>query len=230
MLRTGMKILLLVLLAATASAQKYPPAFPRDGAVKVFENDRVAVWHMVWKNGVKQPVHQSRYDIAGVFLKFGPLTITASDGTTKPSAEPFAVPHPFFQKALTTESEEALNPPGTPEREAVLVELKQKAPAFSNPRAAATRDVATNVLDNDRVTIWDFLYKPGVKPVAAIHDPLKDSIEVFVEGGTVRSLAANGQGETREFAAQEARFVPHGQIQAEMVVAGTPHIMVIELK
>ena len=214
---------LLLLFASTAVAQQYPHAFPREGAVKLFENDRVAIWHIVWKNGVKQPVHQHYYDMAGVFLNFGPITVTSPEGVARPSAEPFVVPRPYFQKALITHKEEALNPAGTPQRMAVMVDLKEEAPSASAPRAVASRDGAINVLDNDRVTMWDYTWKPGAS--AALHDPLKDSIEIFVEGGRLRS----GE-DVREFRAHDARFVPRGTIASETAVSGSPRVIVIELK
>jgi|SRR5450755_1083634 hypothetical protein len=223
-----MKTLLALILAVTASAQKYPPAFPREGAVKLFENDRVAVWHIVWITGVKQPIHQHSYDMAGVFLNFGPITVTSPEGVAKPSAEPFLVPRPYFQKALITHKEEALNPPGTPERQAVMVDLRERAPASPAPAAAASRDGAKNVLDNDRVTMWDYTWKSGA--TAALHDSSKDSIEVFVEGGSLRSKDASGQETTATFAAQDARFVPRGQIVSETGAGGAPRVIVIELK
>jgi len=223
-----MKLLLTLVLAVAASAQKYGPAFPREGAVKLFENDRVAVWHIVWINGVKQPIHQHWYDMAGVFLNFGPITVTSPEGVAKPSAEPFVVPRPYFQKALITHKEEALNPAGTPERQAVMVDLKEPAPTAAAAKAVAWRDGAVNVLDNDRVTMWDYTWKQGVG--AALHDPAKDSIEVFVAGGTLRSRDALGHEESKTFAAQDARFVPRGTILSETAAAGAPRVIVIELK
>lgn len=223
-----MKILAGLLLAVTVSAQKYGPAFPREGAVKVFENERVAVWHIVWKNGVTQPIHQHWYDMAGVFLNFGPITVTSPDGAARPSNEPFAVPRPYFQKALITHKEEALNPAGTPERQAVMVDLKERAPTTPASGAAAWRDGAKNVLDNERVTMWDYSWKPGAS--AALHDPAKDSIEVFVDGGTLRSKDAAGHEETKSFADQGARFVPRGGIVSETAAGGSPRVIVIELK
>jgi len=223
-----MRLILTLVLAVSASAQKYGPAFPRDGAVKLFENDRVAIWHIVWKNGVKQPIHQHWYDMAGVFLNFGPITVTSPDGLAKPSAEPFPVPRPYFQKALITHKEEALNPAGTPERQAVMVDLKEPAPTTPAAKAVAWRDGAINVLDNDRVAMWDYTWKTGAS--AALHDPSKDSIEVFVQGGTLRSRDAAGHEETKTFTAQDARFAPRGTIISETAATGSPRVIVIELK
>ena len=64
---------LLLAGAGLASAQDYPHAYPRDGAEQLFENHRVIVWEVVWHDGVPQPYHRHRYDMTGVFLRWGPL-------------------------------------------------------------------------------------------------------------------------------------------------------------
>ena len=53
-------IVATVLLAAQVSA--LPPPYPREGATKVFENDRVQVWDIAW---LKQqyPLHHHVYDL-----------------------------------------------------------------------------------------------------------------------------------------------------------------------
>jgi hypothetical protein len=42
-----------------------------------------------------------------------------------------------------------------------MVDLRERAPVSPAPAAAASRDGAKNVLDNDRVTMWDYTWKPG---------------------------------------------------------------------
>ncbi|MEQ8954229.1 MAG: hypothetical protein RL120_08860 [Gammaproteobacteria bacterium] len=58
---------LLFCLAPSAFAQvDAPPAYPRDGAVRMLENEHVIVWNISW---LKQdyPVHRHRYDHTGVY-------------------------------------------------------------------------------------------------------------------------------------------------------------------
>jgi hypothetical protein len=40
-----------------ANPTKYPTAWPRPGAVKMFENDRVIAWHYSWLKGRPAPMH-----------------------------------------------------------------------------------------------------------------------------------------------------------------------------
>jgi hypothetical protein len=98
-------------LAATLAAQEYPHAFPRDGVKKLFENERLVAWEVVWKKGVAQPIHRHRYDMAAVYLRYGPIRVTSPEGQVSPPGEPFAVPRPFFQPKGVTHREEAIETP-----------------------------------------------------------------------------------------------------------------------
>lgn len=52
-------------LAGGGFAQSHPRAFPRNGATKLFENERVMVRDATWPIGVEQPIHQHK----NVFLR-----------------------------------------------------------------------------------------------------------------------------------------------------------------
>ena len=126
-----MRLFSSVLMAAAAltivgpqAQEDYPHAFPREGVTKLVDNDRVNIWEVNWITGVKQPIHRHRYDMAGVYLRYGPITVTRPDGTANPPSAPFEIPRPYFQAKGVTHREEALNPPGTPERLAIMVDLK----------------------------------------------------------------------------------------------------------
>ena len=84
-------------LASTLMAQTdYPHAFPRKGVTQILDNDRVSVWEVNWHHGDKQPIHRHKYDMAGVYLRYGPITVTDLDGKENKGAE-FPVPRPYFQ-------------------------------------------------------------------------------------------------------------------------------------
>jgi quercetin dioxygenase-like cupin family protein len=59
--------------AAEHSLHQYPPPFPRPGAVKVLENDRVVVWDVTWPKGVRGPVHEHYRDAVIVTLTGGTI-------------------------------------------------------------------------------------------------------------------------------------------------------------
>ena len=57
-----------------------PPAFPRDGARKVLENERVVIWDYAWQAGKPTPVHFHDKDVVVVFMQDGQLRSTTPDG------------------------------------------------------------------------------------------------------------------------------------------------------
>lgn len=59
----------------------YPPAFPRSGAKKVFENDRIVCWTYTWLPNVPIPMHFHDKDGISIHRLEGSLKFTAQDGT-----------------------------------------------------------------------------------------------------------------------------------------------------
>lgn len=214
----------------SAQADDYPHAFPRKGVTQLFDNTRVTVWEVNWRHGDAQPVHRHKYDMAGVYLRFGIITVTALDGTANTGAE-FPVPRPYFQVKGITHREEA-RAPGTPERLAIMVDLKDAATdmmMIDDPEPSSyPREGARNVLENPRVRMWDYTYQakgPAVKRVYR-----NDVVEVVVTGGTIAVTGPSGKPETRVLAEKQARYISRGTVQTEQGVSGTPRVIAIELK
>src|SRR5579862_9348735 len=167
--------------------------------------------------------------MAGVYLRYGFINVTTPDGKVTPSPY-FDVPRPYFQLAGITHKEEAVGGPDDPERLAIMVDLKESAASgevsHSMLPPAFPREGAKGLLDNARVRMWDYTWTPG-KPVSAhIHD--RDSIEVYVSGGTLRIKAPVGKEENRTVAKKDARFVPRGTVDSEEAVNGAPRAVTIE--
>jgi hypothetical protein len=57
-----------------------PLAFPRPGAVKRLENDRVVVWNYTWRKDVPTPMHFHDKDVVLAYRYDGTLRSTALDG------------------------------------------------------------------------------------------------------------------------------------------------------
>ena len=100
--------LLLVLLVAlivvtSVSGQQYPPPVPRDGATKVFENDRVAIWDVSYTKG-EQPVHQHNQDLVRVTLQAGTRKVIDLDGATRNIEDTFGGVQ-FIPKGVTHREE-----------------------------------------------------------------------------------------------------------------------------
>lgn len=215
-----------------AQDPEYPHAFPRQGVKKLLENEHVTVWEVNWLKGIPQPIHRHCCDMAGVYLRYGFINVMTPDGKVTPS-KPFDVPRPYFQKAGITHREEAVGGPDDPERLAIMVDLKERAPGartltLSDTEPAFPREGAKDVLDNPRVRMWDYTFDAKKPTGQHVHE--HDSVEVFVTGGTLRFQPADGKAETRTFSPGDARFVPRGRADAEEALAGSPRVITIELK
>jgi quercetin dioxygenase-like cupin family protein len=57
-----------------------PPAFPREGAVKVLDIDRAVVWDYTWKPGQRGPRHADYLDSVTVFLEGGAIRLQRDQG------------------------------------------------------------------------------------------------------------------------------------------------------
>jgi hypothetical protein len=57
-----------------------PPGFPRPGAEKVFENDKVRVWNYTWLPGKPTPMHFHNTEVVVVYLGNGDIAATTPDG------------------------------------------------------------------------------------------------------------------------------------------------------
>jgi hypothetical protein len=224
---------LVALISISAVADEYPHAFPRTGTTQLFDNERVTAWEVHWIKDIPQPVHRHRYDMAGVYLRYGPIRVTSPEGVVSPERPPFDVPRPYFQAKGVTHREEAIGfGPDAPERMAIMLDVKEIAVAPATPKAgmptAFPRDGAIKAIDNARVTEWDYTWSAGHTVPTHMHD--KDSVQVFFQGGTIKFTAADGKVETKTFKFGDARFIPRGTVDAEEAVSGAPRAITIELK
>ena len=231
----GLSIAGLVAVPHPARAQAgqdetdYPHAYPREGVTKRFENERVIIWEVVWLDGVAQPYHRHRYDMTGVFLRWGPLRVTRPDGTFTVSETPSEVPSTFLLRKGVTHKEEGI---GQPERHSIMIDLKEYAPPPREPRSdvppAFPRDGAALVLDEDRVAVWDVQLTAGEEVPLHVHNA--DTVAVFLTGGTIRSIGEDGTAVDSTYAYKDVRFWPAGRVHREVVVDGSPRAYLFELR
>lgn len=218
-------------LPAALSAQSfYPNPFDREGATRLFENSRVIVWDNVWKKGQSYPLHEHRYDMTGIFTAWGRVKVTLENGRESGvNTRPFDIPTGFFTLKGVIHKEETL---GDDERRGIMVELKDPNPSPLPPRPGVTpafpRDGAKQVFDSERSVIWDYTLTPGAAAPPLYHD--KDSVEVFLNGGTVRKKIGGDAAAVVTVKANDARFASRGRIEAEEATGGPVRIVVIELK
>jgi quercetin dioxygenase-like cupin family protein len=219
---------MLVMASATGRAQDYPHAYPREGAVEIFQNERVIVWEVIWADGVPQPYHQHRYDMTGVFLSWGPLKVTRLDDTFTLSEEPFDVPSVFLLNKGVTHKEESI---GAPDRHAIMIDMKDVA----GPSAVMRTDVpsfpgdhAEEMLDTQRVKVWDLQLEPGQELPKHVHPT--DTVAIAFTGGAVRFHVEGREVMSTTLEEKDIGFYPAGTAHAVEVVSGAPRLMVYELK
>src|SRR3954471_18072572 len=152
----GLITLLLVCVVVVSAQVVLPPPFPRTNATKLLDTDRITVWDIVWPKGQPTTMHRHVYDQVGTYYASGGRLITAPDGTAR--AIMTDVGSLSTTRRGTTHIEEGTTDP--PLR-AVFIELKRET-ASGRPDADAAgpapfpRDGGNQILDDDRVTAWDY--------------------------------------------------------------------------
>jgi quercetin dioxygenase-like cupin family protein len=209
--------------------QPYPPPFPREGAIKLLENERVVVWDVSWEKGKPTPMHEHRLELAGVFLADGAVKITEAGGAERMSDRSPVGTVTYGERGVLHREEGMSDTP----RRAVIVELKDFTPAPLDERPpgvapAFPREGARRLLDNRRLSVWDYQWVPGRPVPLHFHD--KDTVVVFLEPGRLRSTPPGGEPveSARRFA--EVLFNRRNRSHSEESVEGTPRAIVFELK
>jgi ketosteroid isomerase-like protein len=219
----------LVLDNTTPLPPEYPPPFPREGASKVFENDRVVVWDVTWVKGRPTPLHRHPLDVVGVTLVPGIVRSTYPDGTSREGALEEVGAVTSGGKGLL-HREEGVSDVG---RRAILVELKESAspPPLDRPEGvplAWPREGSKKILENDRVIVWDYEFRSELEMPLHFHD--KDTVVVELAPGVLRGYPLDGEPEETTWTGMKARFAPRGRIHREEVVEGRPRVIAVELK
>ena len=190
-----------------AAGQTYPPPFPRPNAVKMFDNARVQVWRVVWPKGQPTPLHRHIYAVTGTYYASGDRLITAVDGTRR-TVETKAGGITWQLKGLTHIEEGTSDDP----LRAVMIELKGDGPSHiekKTPDVPAFTGTSMPLLDNERVTVWDY-----TKPAASTrHSHPMDTFVVWTEGR-----------------AGHAVFVPAGTVHTDEPIGPATKATIFELK
>ncbi len=214
-------IAFVALSAVVVAAQSYPPPFPRSGATKLLDNDRVQVWDVSWPKGQPTPLHRHPYAMTGLYYAPGDRVITAVDGSKRPVTTKAG--NIVWQLKGITHIEE-----GTSESplRAVMIELKGDGPTGTINKvgtAAGLRAFTGNampLLDNERVTVWDYTSgsDPGQSSRRSLTPPTRhshpmDTVVVWTDGST---------GHTA--------FMPAGTAHTDESIGGATKATMFELK
>ena len=150
------KLALLLFICAISLAQAQvdaPPAYPRDGAIKVLENDHVIVWDIRW---LKQdyPIHRHRYDHTGVYYSPGDRIITSTEGEAREiHTDAWNI---SFQLAGVTHTESGIS--DEPLR-AVFIQIKRPVAGAIETNSSVPQFPYDSPLErrsNERVRVWEY--------------------------------------------------------------------------
>jgi hypothetical protein len=114
-----------------AAQGKWPPQFPRDGATKIFENDKFIIWDTIYKQGVF--MHKHIRDTISITLVPAKIEVTQGPGsvntvTDTNRAMGGGVPQVAFAKAGHGPHSEHLLPPDTSGGRKLYIEFKGTEP------------------------------------------------------------------------------------------------------
>jgi hypothetical protein len=184
----------IITLTAQATAQTLPPGFPRDGATKILENDRVIVWDNTWHKGKPTPLHEHPVDYLSITLVQGTVKVTDRDGKSNTASVPLGFVR--FNPKGVVHIEEGIS---DQERRAIMVELKDSVTrSVGTTYTAPTmfpRDGAKQLIDNNRVTVWDATWTRGQRIGPC--EQRYDTVIVFLHDGTLGVEEGGKTGDVR---------------------------------
>ncbi len=183
-MRTLLLLIGALLLVPGYGQDDFPPAYPREGAEKVLENEHVIVWDISWlKQGY--PVHRHRYPHTGVYYAPGDRIITSLEGEAREvHTDAWNI---SFQLSGVTHTETGISDAPL---QAIFIQIKRDAgePAVDDPDIAVFPD--DNPLDrrsNERVRVWE--YPPGYSATdSAIHLHRHDAVVVWFDAESLPNV------------------------------------------
>jgi hypothetical protein len=197
----------MLAFCAVGQSQSYPPPYPREGTTGLIDNDRVQVWDVSWPKATPALMHRHLYDMTGLYYWPGGRVITALDGA-KRNVTTVAGRIQWQLKGITHVEEGTSDDP----LRAVMIELKGDGPSgtrVKQPTVPAFTAATMPLLDNERVTVWDYPGTPA--PVRHLH-PM-DTVVVWTEGRAGRAI-----------------FLPAGTVHTPEPISAGATATVFELK
>jgi hypothetical protein len=219
--------LLAALLPLPIQTTVVPPAFPRDGAKQLIDNERVTVWEVVSQKGKPSGMHRHKYDGIGIDLADASVKVTSEQGAVSNNNR--QVGQVFWLRKGAAESQETTS--DTPRR-AIIAELKDvRVPPLKNNSGFADafpRQDGKKLLENDRIVVWDYSWTPGKPTVMHFHD--KDVVVVYLGNGDLSSTTPDGKTVVNSYTFGQAKFNPRDRTHSELLVKGSQRVIAVELK
>lgn len=114
----------------------------------------------------------------------------------------------------------------------VVIELKDHPlPSIANNSGfplAFPRPNARQLLENDKVVVWDNVWHPAKPTPMHFHD--KDALVVYEAVGALQSTSVDGKQVVSSYQFGQVRFSPRDHTHTEVLVSGHGHAVIIELK
>ena len=180
-------------------------------AKPVIDNERVTVWDVTWAKGQANPARSRDRDV---------VTMWISGAKAR---------HAYFTAKGAGKTNE-----GSPGKGARSLEIELKdnpVPPIENKTGyplAFPRPHVKKLLENSRVIVWSYRWKPGEPTPMHFHD--KDVVVVYLEDTALTSTTADGKKTLNEYKAYDIRFNKRDRTHTEMLAHGTGSAMMMELK
>jgi hypothetical protein len=220
--------LLLTCVVAPGAQSALPPPFPRTNATKLLDTDRITVWDIVWPKGQPTAMHRHVYDQVGTYYSRGGRLITTPDGAAR--AVITEVGSLSTTKKGTTHVEEGNSDP--PLR-AVFIELKQETgsglpDADVGGPAPFPRDDAKQILDDERVTAWDYTWLSGSQRLR--YRPARETVIVWLGAGKLRVRQRGRDATVSDVNPGTMHHLTRGSNETLEIVSGSPRAILFQLK
>jgi hypothetical protein len=114
----------------------------------------------------------------------------------------------------------------------VVIELKDHAPPpLANTTGyplAFPRPHVRKLLENNKVVVWDYSWRPHEPTPMHFHD--KDALVVYEATGALQSTTPDGKSTLNEIKFGDIRFNHRDRTHTELLIHGTAHAVITELK
>ena len=220
--------LLLACVEALSAQSTLPPPFPRTNATKLLDTDRITVWDIVWPKGQPTAMHRHVYDQVGTYYATGGRVITTAEGAARATLTELGGLS-TTRKGTTHIEEGNTDPP----LRAVFIELKRETASglpdadLGGP-APFPRDGAKQILDDDRVTAWDYLWASG--PQGLRYRSARETVIVWLGAGTLRVTPRDGAATVRDVKAGTMHHMTRGSNETAEMVSGSARAILFQLK
>jgi hypothetical protein len=178
------------------------------GEIKpLIENERVIVWDVPAGQGMPDPVAHHEYDVLKV-------AFTRGSGAA------------VFERKGAKGNEGAAS-----QRTMVVAFKDHTVPPIPNKTGyppAFPRPGVKKLIDNDRITTWEYTWQPGVPTPLHFHD--KDVVLVYLADGSLKSTTPDGRSLVNDYSFGQIKFNPGNRSHTELLVKGQQHAIMTELK